>query len=95
MTTKNPFKSFKTSPEIIKLSVMYYIWFPLRLRQVEDILRERAIWVALGQWLICKFLSIHAAVLNQFSHRQHFLVRPNFKHLRVQSLSDWRVLCTP
>lgn len=43
MTTKNPFKYFKTSPEIIKLAVMYYVRFPLSLRQVEDILHERGI----------------------------------------------------
>ncbi|WP_026481169.1 IS6 family transposase [Ahrensia sp. 13_GOM-1096m] len=37
------FKYFKTSPEIIKLAVMYYVRFPLSLRQVEDILHERGI----------------------------------------------------
>ena len=43
MTQRNPFKYFKTSPEIIKLAVMYYVRFPLSLRQVEDILHERGI----------------------------------------------------
>jgi len=43
MTKRNPFKYFKTSPEIIKLAVMYYVRFPLSLRQVEDILHERGI----------------------------------------------------
>ena len=43
MNKKNPFKYFKTSPEIIKLAVMYYIRYPLSLRQVEDILAERGI----------------------------------------------------
>ena len=38
---KNPFKYFKTSPEIIRLAVMVYIRYPLSLRQVEDILLER------------------------------------------------------
>jgi hypothetical protein len=37
MTIKNPFKYFKTSPEIIRLAVMYYLRYPLSLRQVEDI----------------------------------------------------------
>jgi putative transposase len=41
MTTQNPFKYFKTSPEIIRLAVMYYIRYPLSFRQVEDILHER------------------------------------------------------
>ena len=43
MRTKNPFKYFKTSPEIIKLAVMHYIRYPLSLRQIEDILHERDI----------------------------------------------------
>jgi putative transposase len=43
MSQKNPFKYYKTSPEIIKLAVMYYIRYPLSLRQVEDILHERGI----------------------------------------------------
>ena len=34
---KNPFRYFKTSPEVIRLAVMMYIRFPLSLRQVEDL----------------------------------------------------------
>ena len=40
---KNPFRYFKTSPEIIRLTVMMYIRFPLSLRQVENLLHERGI----------------------------------------------------
>ena len=40
---KNPFRYFKTSPEIIRLTVMMYVRFPLSLRQVEDLLHERSI----------------------------------------------------
>ena len=43
MTLKNPFKYFKTSPEIIRLAVMYYVRYPLSFRQVEDNLHERGI----------------------------------------------------
>jgi putative transposase len=43
MTIKNLFKYFKTSPKIIRLAVMHYVRYPLCLRQVEDILRERGI----------------------------------------------------
>jgi putative transposase len=43
MTLKNPFKYFKTSPEIIRLAVMYYVRYPLSFRQVEDILHERGV----------------------------------------------------
>ena len=40
---KNPFRYFKTSPEIIQLVVMMYVRFPLSLRNVEDLLHERGI----------------------------------------------------
>ncbi len=40
---KNPFRYFKTSPEIVRLAVMMYVRFPLSLRQVEDLLQERGI----------------------------------------------------
>jgi putative transposase len=40
---RNPFKYFKTSPEIIRLTVMMYVRFPLSLRQVEGLLHERGI----------------------------------------------------
>lgn len=61
MSKINHFKYYKTSPEIIKLAVMYYVRYPLSLRQVEDILHERGIdichetirywWNKLGQIL--------------------------------------------
>ena len=40
---RNPFRYFKTSPEVIRLAVMMYIRFPLSLREVEDMLHERGI----------------------------------------------------
>ncbi len=40
---RNPFRYFKTSPEIIRLAVMMYVRYPLSLRQVEDLLSERGI----------------------------------------------------
>ena len=43
MNQDNPFKYFKTSPEIIRLAVMYCVRYPLSYRQVEDILHERGI----------------------------------------------------
>jgi putative transposase len=43
---KNPFRYFKTSPEIIRLAVMMYVRYSLSLRQVEDILHERGIEVS-------------------------------------------------
>ncbi len=53
----NPFRYFKTSPEIIRLAVMLYVRFPLSLRNVEDLLHERGIEVShetgtvRGNWL--------------------------------------------
>ena len=43
MKNQNPFRYFKTSPEIIRLAVMMYVRLPLSLRNVEDLLHERAI----------------------------------------------------
>lgn len=46
MTKANPFRYFNSSPEVICLAVMMYIWFPLSLRNVEDLLHERGIDVS-------------------------------------------------
>jgi putative transposase len=43
MAKRDPFKYFKTSPEIIRLAVMLYVRFPLSLRNVEDLLHERGV----------------------------------------------------
>ncbi len=39
----NPFRYFNSSPEVIRLTVMMYLRYPLSLRQVEDLLFERGI----------------------------------------------------
>jgi transposase-like protein len=49
MTKHSPLRSFKTSPETIRLAVMLYVRFPLSLRNVEDLLHERGIEVGLTQ----------------------------------------------
>lgn len=41
--SKNPFRYFKTSPEVIRLAEMMYVRFPLSLRNVEDLLHKRGI----------------------------------------------------
>jgi len=46
MSKSNPFRYFKTSPEIIRLAVMMYVRFPLSLRNVEDLLHERGIEIS-------------------------------------------------
>jgi putative transposase len=40
---QNPFRYFNSSPEVIRLTVLLYIRYPLSLRQVEDRLFERGI----------------------------------------------------
>jgi len=40
---RNLFRCFNSSPEVIRLTVMMYILYPLSLRQVEDLLFERGI----------------------------------------------------
>ena len=40
---KNPFRYFNSSPEVIRLTVMMYVRYPLSLRQGEDLLFERGI----------------------------------------------------
>lgn len=40
---RNPFRYFRTSPEIIRLAVILYVRFQLSLRNVEDLLHERGI----------------------------------------------------
>ena len=46
MTKRCPFRYFRTSPEIIRLAVMLYVRYPLSLRNVEDLLHERAIEIS-------------------------------------------------
>ena len=39
----NPFRYFNSSPEVIRITVMMYVRYPLSLRNVEDLLHERGI----------------------------------------------------
>lgn len=41
MAPRSPFRSFRTSPEVIRLAVMLYVRFPLSLRNVGDLLHAR------------------------------------------------------
>src|SRR5210317_389551 len=40
---RNPFRYFNSSPEVIRLTVLLYLRYPLSLRQVEYLLFERGI----------------------------------------------------
>jgi putative transposase len=41
MTKRSPVRYFRTSRELLELAVTLYIWFPLFLRNVEDLRHER------------------------------------------------------
>jgi transposase-like protein len=41
----DPFRYFNSSPEVICMVVMMYVRFPLSLRNVEDLLFERGIYI--------------------------------------------------
>lgn len=77
MSKRDPFKYFKTSPEIIKLAVMYYVRYPLSLRQVEDILHERGIDIC------------HETV-RYWWNKFGALFAKNLKKTSLHSPSNWR-----
>lgn len=67
--------------------------------------RERAMCRFRSMGSLQKFTSIHGSIFNLFNHQRHSLAdrvcfanpeklekRQNFKHLRDQSLADWRNL---
>ena len=56
MSKQNPLNYFKTSSDIIRLAVMYYVRHPSGYRQVEDILHERGIDIChetIRYWVEC------------------------------------------
>lgn len=48
MTRQSPFRYFRTSPEIVLPTVRIFIYFPLSLRNEDDLLDQRALEVSLG-----------------------------------------------
>ena len=79
MTERSPFRFFRTSPEIIRLTVMLYVQFPLSLRNLEDLLHERCIEIS------------HETVRFR---RQHFgpMIAAEIRKRRMSSMraSRWR-----
>ena len=63
--SSNPFRRFNLSPEVIRLTVMMYVRFPLSPRNVEDLLFERGIDLShetVRQWWNKAFFSKHALI---------------------------------
>ena len=76
---QNPFRYFNSSPEVIRLTVMMYIRYPLSLRQVEDLLFERGIDIC------------HETVRfwwNRFGPM--FAAEVRKRHLNERCYSQWR-----
>lgn len=93
MSKLNLFKYYKTSPEIIKLAVIYYVRYPLSLRQKEDIFHARGIDIChdtIRYWWdkfrsigsLQKFITSQATFLNRINQQRHLEARSTFKGLR-------------
>ena len=99
--TKNPFRYFKTSPEIIQLAVMLYVRFPLSLRNVEDLLHERGVdvchesvrkWVdRFGPMFAGKIRSKRASYMRQITQWQWHLDEV-FVKIRGEQHYLWRAV---
>ena len=79
MTECASFKYFKTTPKIIRFTVMLYVRFPLSLRNIEDLLHERGVDVS------------HAAVRFLW-HRFGLMLASEIKRRRIEGMrsSRWR-----
>ena len=89
---RNPFRYFNSSPEVIRLTVMMYVRYPLSLRQVEDLLPERGIdichetvrfwWNRFGPLFAAKIRKrrVHSRLYSQWRwHLDEVFVRINGK----------------
>jgi putative transposase len=76
---RNPFRCFNSSPEVIRLTLMMYIRYPLSLRQVENILFERGIDICHETVRLCwnRFGPMFAADIRK-------------RRIHNQSYSNWR-----
>lgn len=95
---KNPFRYFNSSPEVIRLTVMMYVRFPLSLCQVEELLFERGIDICheTARFRDIKtlqtFTFVHASIHNHFNHDRHLNSRATFKANHSAALAEWRQL---
>jgi hypothetical protein len=78
---QNPFRYFKTSPEVIRLAVLLYV------RR-----RERAMLRFRRMACLQKFASVHANVHNHFNSERHLVDRSTFKQRRSAALAEWQSL---
>ncbi len=82
---RNPFRYLNSSPEVIRLTVMMDIRYPLSLRQVEDLLFARGIDIC------------HETVRfwwNRFGPMFAAEIRKK-RSVALRALPQWRWLCLP
>ncbi len=93
---QNPFRYFNSSSEVIRLTVMMYIRYPLSLRQVEDMLFERGIDICheTVRFWWNRFGPIFAAEIRKrrVHHRQFSLWRWNLDEIFVRINGKTRYL---
>ncbi|MHA1567001.1 MAG: IS6 family transposase [Alphaproteobacteria bacterium] len=97
---KNPFRYFSSSPEVIRLTVLMYIRYPLSLRQVEDLLQERGIDIChetVGFWWNRFGLMFAAEVRKWHIHhglhsRWRWHLDDVFVRINGETLDLWRAI---
>lgn len=76
---------------------MFYVRFPLSLRNVEDLLHERGINVShesvQADAKSTEFVAVHSSVHNHFNQQRHLYSNQNFKLNRNAAFNEWRQLC--
>ena len=104
---RNPFRYFNSSPEAIRLVVMWYIRYPLSLHQVEDILFERGIdichetvpfwWNRFGPMFAAEIRKrrVNHRLLSRWRwHLDEVFVRISYPHIALDSQScyhSWQI----
>jgi putative transposase len=83
MSNPRLFRYFKTSPEIIRLTVMMYVRYPLSLQNVEELLHERGIdithetvrfwWNRFGTVFATEIRQNRVQAMRAFRHRRWHL----------------------
>ena len=105
---RNPFRYFNSSPEVIRLTVMMYIRYPLSLWERQECgrwlnnraenshqpfrRRERAMAKFRELKTLQKFAAAHASIHNHFNLDRHLNSRDIFKRNRSDALAEWRQL---
>jgi len=87
---RNPFRYFNSSPEVIASWRYQDLRGNNRAENSHQPIRrrERKLQLFKSPGSAQRFLAIHAATFNAFTHQRH-LRRPHFKELRAGSFRTW------